>query len=119
MNKNKFTEIISEKVGRVDRMISGSKTGYHNSHPKNLVVFNSNIIVNGEKVWYGDIDLTISKTVLQTISVDENVDIYVLWEMDGRFENEEKPRINSPVAIYKSNGKIKYGDLINPKIYDL
>jgi hypothetical protein len=75
--------------------------------------------VNGEKVWYGDIDLTISKTALQTISVDENIDIYVLREMDGRFENEDKPRMDYPVAIYKSNGKIQYGELIEVERYDL
>ena len=118
MTHNNYTDILIKEIGMLSMMISGSKTGYHKMKPKNLPVFNSNIIINGEKVWYGDIDLSLSKVKLQTIAVNENVDIYVIYEHDGRFENEDKPLLDRPVAIYKRNGTVKYNEFVDIKKYN-
>nr|HPI82220.1 hypothetical protein [Candidatus Paceibacterota bacterium] len=41
------------------RMISGSKSGYRDRYPENLVVFNANIVTKKRgKVWHGDLDVT-------------------------------------------------------------
>lgn len=112
MIHNKYTDLIIEKVGRLDKMISGSKSWYIKNYRKNLFVFNSNIIINGEKVWYGDIDLSISKNDLQSIAKQENVDIYVLYESDGRFKYEDKPYLERPVAVYHGDGTINYIDYV-------
>ena len=43
------------------------------------------------KVWYGDLNLTEDYLVLREIAETLNTDLYVLWEMDGRFGKETKP----------------------------
>jgi len=108
MKHNDYSHIISDKIGIIGEMCGGSKTGYRNSNPDHLVVFNANIIVNGEKVWFGDIDISIHRISLQTIAVEENIDIYILREMDGRFEYEDDPQINKAVAVFYGDGKVKY-----------
>jgi hypothetical protein len=72
------------------RMISWSKSTYRQRNPDNEVYFNANIFVLGEgKVFYGDLDITKDKEVLETIAKTVGKDLYILREMDGRFENEE------------------------------
>jgi len=118
MKHNNYTDIIIEKVGRLDMMISGSKSRYCRQQPKNLVVFNANIIINKEKVWYGDLDLSISKNDLQSVAKQENVDLYVLFEQDGKFDKEDEPYMERPVAIYYKDGTILYSDWVELKKYE-
>jgi hypothetical protein len=71
------------------RMVSFSKSSYREKYPDNEVYFNANIFVLGEgKIWYGDVDVTKDMTSLQNIAREIGKDLYVLSEMDGRFENE-------------------------------
>ncbi len=91
-----------ETLGYHGKMISGSKSGYSSSKPKNLPVFNSNVIasLSGElvKIWHGDIDITLSIEKLKELSTHLDAEIYVLREMDARFENENNPRIENFVV---------------------
>ena len=74
------------------RMIGGSKTGYRNMHPDDLIIFNANVLMPGHgKVWYGDLNLTEDYLVLKDIAKSLNTTLYVLWESDGRFGEENKP----------------------------
>jgi hypothetical protein len=74
------------------RMIGGSKVDYHGEHPDDLIVFNANVLMPGYgKVWYGDLNLTEDYLVLKDIAKSLNSTLYVLWEMDGRFGEENKP----------------------------
>ena len=74
------------------RMIGGSKSGYINMHPDELIVFNANVLMPGYgKVWYGDLNLTEDYLVLKDIAKSLNSTLYVLWESDGRFGLEMKP----------------------------
>ena len=74
------------------RMIGGSKTGYSGQHPDDLIVFNANVLMSGYgKVWHGDLNLTEDYLVLQDIAKSLNTTLYVLWESDGRFGEEDKP----------------------------
>jgi hypothetical protein len=87
------------------RMIGGSKTGYRQKYPDNLVVFNANIVVKEHgKIWYGDLDLTKDYKILKQISERLNTVLYVLWEMDARFgeENNETSVLISK-AIWNTN----------------
>jgi hypothetical protein len=105
------TQLINEKVGWNGRMISASKSGYRERHPNNLAVFNSNICTKSEgKVWYGDIDLTESKDKLLEVAAEAGEDIYVLYEMDARFENEGAPIFNRAVAVFSPDGSVKLAD---------
>lgn len=72
------------------RMISRSKLTYRERNPDNEVYFNANIFILCEgKVFYGDLDVTKDREVLETIAKTIDKDLYILREMDGRFENEE------------------------------
>lgn len=75
------------------RLVGWSKTQYRRENPDNEVYFNANIFNNdGQKVWYGDLDLTVDGYKLQEIA-DKIGTLYVLWEHDGRFYNEA-PTLN-------------------------
>ena len=74
------------------RMLSGSKTGYTIERPNNLILFNANVLMKDiGKVWHGDLNLTADYSVLKDIAKSLNTTLYVLWESDGRFGEENKP----------------------------
>lgn len=71
------------------RMLSHSKSFYREQNPDNEVYFNSNIFVLGEgKIWYGDLDVTNDKDSLERIASSIGKDLFILREIDGRFDNE-------------------------------
>jgi len=72
------------------RMVSASKSAYRDAYPENDVLFNANIFILGKgKVWWGDIDLTRDWHTLEVIASTLGKSLFVLREMDGRFEWEE------------------------------
>ena len=74
------------------RMIGGSKTGYSSQHPDELIVFNANVLMpDYGKVWYGDLNLTEDYVILKSIAESLDTTLYILWESDGRFGEEDKP----------------------------
>lgn len=90
-------------VGHEGRMISGSKSGYRRWRPRNVAVFNANICtVEHGKVWHGDIDLTFDEPLLRSLAAALGTEIYLLYEMDARFETEHTPAINR--YLYKTDG---------------
>ena len=96
---------IAEKhLGMAGRMISFSKSGYSQKNPDNLVVFNSNVCIDEGNIWYGDLDVTLSYDSLSDLAKETGKTVYVLTESDGRFENEEKPRINLAVVKFHPEG---------------
>lgn len=110
-----------EILGYHGAMISGSKSGYMGSKPKNLPVFNSNIVAIVDekplKIWHGDIDITLSIEKLKKLSNSLGLVIYVLREMDARFGNENDPRIENFV-IKISGDEIVLGEFY-AEYYDL
>lgn len=82
----------------------GSKTRYKSKNPKNLVIFNANVCTDDGKIWWGDLDITKSEKNLVELAKTINKTIYVLYEMDGRFENEKQPRIDCFVYKADENG---------------
>jgi hypothetical protein len=100
-------EIFKENGLVMGRMLSGSKSFYNQQNPNNIVVFNSNVVVDGNKVWHGDLDITKDLDKLFKISKTLNKDLYILREMDARFENEGKPNINNYVAKFSPNETVK------------
>ena len=72
------------------RMISGSKSYYHSEHKDNLVVFNANIVIESRgKVWHGDLDVTLDYEKLEKVAEALEEPLYIMREMDARFENED------------------------------
>jgi hypothetical protein len=93
------TEIAEKHLGISGTMLSASKSGYSTKYPDHLVVFNGNLIVKGKKIWYGDIDVTLSKSKIDALGKELKSPVYVLREMDARFENEDKPLIEKAVYV--------------------
>ena len=88
----KIEEIFKSHGLSLARMVSFSKSEYRRANPANIVVFNANIFTESKgKVWWGDLDVTVSKEALQAVANEIGETIYVLREHDGRFENENLP----------------------------
>jgi hypothetical protein len=98
---------INRIIGPLGKLISYSKSAYCQRNPDNLVVFNSNVCTQSEKIWFGDLDITLEKEKLIELSKALNETIYVLSEMDGRFENEKSPKIERAKVSIFPNGEIK------------
>ena len=99
-----MTHYFIEENLNPGRLISFSKSEYRRQYPENQVYFNANIFVLGEgKVWYGDIDVTKDREMLESIAAKIGKDIFILREMDGRFENEN---LSDSEIISKSVCKI-------------
>lgn len=108
--KEKAIEIL----GMEGKMISGSKSGYYTRHPNNLALFNANLIVMESiptKIWYGDLDLTLSIDQLKELASELGVEIRVLREFDARFDYEEKPRVEAYVIRVEPNGLYELGPI--------
>jgi ABC-type molybdate transport system substrate-binding protein len=102
--KEPLYKIAEEHLGMRGKMISFSKSGYAQKNPDNLVVFNSNVCTDEGKVWYGDLDVTLSYDSLSDLAKETGKTVYVLTESDGRFENEETPLLNRAVVKFLSEG---------------
>jgi hypothetical protein len=55
------------------------------------------------KIWWGDLDLTFDHGKLLKASEKLEAALYVLYEMDGRFENNDDPIINRYIAKYDAS----------------
>ena len=85
------------------RMMSGSKR----HTPGHVEVYNANIFTReGGKVWFGDLDLTADADRLKEFAAEQGHELYVLHEMDGRFEYERKPRWDRAVARITPDGQM-------------
>lgn len=90
------------------RMISGSKSGYVQRNPNNLVVFNANLCTKEQgKIWYGDLDITKDEKALSVLAGLLGETVYVLREMDARFDNESSPKFDRAVAVFHTDGKVE------------
>lgn len=97
-------KIFTEEGLLMGRMIANSKSSYLEKFPENKVYFNANIFVLGEgKIWYGDLDLTRDSEKLGRIATFLGKDLFILKELDGRFENEN---IKDSEIIKRSLSKI-------------
>ena len=104
--KKNYSEVFTRHGFGPGRLISGSKSGYRQIFPNNLVVFNANILTKkGGKVWYGDLDVTLDFYSLKDVADELGEDLYILYESDARFGNENEPikkLIKKAVTIIKA-----------------
>jgi hypothetical protein len=114
----KDSEFAGIHLGLPGRMISGSKSGYRQRFPHNLTVFNANLCTESEKIWWGDIDLTFDYEKLEILANAIDKKIYVLYEMDGRFENEEKPRLDQATVVFSPDTPYEIGKRIRDYVND-
>jgi len=100
-------EQIVKKLGYYGVMLSGSKSWYRQKNPDNFVIFNANICTEKNKVWFGDIDITKSKETLVQLAQDLNEKLFILYEMDGRFDHEDAPLVKKAAIVFNPDGKFE------------
>ncbi len=93
---DKYEQAI-DILGFPGRMVSASKLDYSRQYPEHIVVFNSNVCTEDGKIWFGDIDVTLDEDKLKTLAEAIGKKVYVLYEMDGRFDNEDSPQLDNAV----------------------
>jgi hypothetical protein len=83
-----INNLMREQSLFMGRMISGGKQS-----PKGCrCVWNANLVSPTQgKVWYGDLNLTREGDKLKMVSIAAGETLYVLREMDCRFEHENDP----------------------------
>ena len=96
--------VILGTLGPVERLLSLSKGGYLEEHPGHAAVFNANVCLGPDKVWWGDIDLTDEEDRLVTLAVATGETVTLLYERDGRFRNEDEPLIENAVYSVTPSG---------------
>jgi len=103
--ENLYSEVVQDILGYPGKMISASKSSYARAFPDHIVIFNANLFAGGKKIWFGDLDISESIDSIKELSESIGEDVYVLFEMDGRFGNEENPNLDNAVVIVKPGGE--------------
>ena len=99
---------IEACLGVPGQMIGLSKSAYRDGHPLDVAVFNANICFEGGKVWWGDFDLTVDEGRLVQLAAQTGQTIYVLYESDGRFRNEDAPQLERAVYSVTASGHTRF-----------
>ena len=102
---------LTATLGPSGRMISWSKSGYSDAHPDHLAVFNANVALSpAVKVWHGDLDLTVDEPLLLDLARRTGRIVYVLYERDGRFQNERQPLVADAIfsATPSGHSRVQY-----------
>lgn len=99
---------LLETVGHEARMISYSKSGYHERHPDHVALFNANVCVDTGKIWWGDLDLTLDEPKLVDLAQRLGKTVYVLAEPHGRFEHEDAPLLDEAYYSVTLSGHSRF-----------
>jgi hypothetical protein len=118
VNRAITSRMAEHYLGHQAAMISYSKSGYRKEHPEHAVVFNSNVIIAGKKVWYGDFDLTIDEVKLVTLAQQLGEIVYLLYERDARFQYEDDPQVDRAIYSVTPTGHTKYGGQSGAEHYE-
>jgi hypothetical protein len=96
--------VIERHLGPHGRMITASKSGYSRRYPTHLTVYNADLLIDGEKRFWGDLDLTLDEPKLRAIAGElGGRDLHILYESDARFGNEAEPLLDR--YVYWTNGR--------------
>lgn len=113
---NYLKDLIESKLDKPGRLISGSKGRYSFYNPQNVTIFNANLYnADKEKLWFGDIDLSTQDfEILKEVAIESGKFLFVLSEMDGRFEKENNPDLESAMYCFTPTGSFQ----ISPQLQD-
>ena len=95
-------------LGRADRLISHSKSGYTRRNPDHLVVYNANVCLRARKLWHGDLDLTLEEPSLLALAAELCETVYVLTERDARVANGAGPPLERARYSVTADGHTRF-----------
>lgn len=102
---------MEQKLGLSGTLLSSSKSYYKKQFPNHLILFNSNIftIWNGlkTKIWWGDLNVNLSKDTLLSLSKEFNLPLHCLYESDGRWISPGNVDLDRAAAVLYPTGEIK------------
>jgi hypothetical protein len=85
--------LLSLIFGMCGQILNGSKSDSN-------IVYNANIIIGKKKHWFGDFRKQWEHKLFE-VSKLIGEDVYLLREMDARFDNENNPKIENAVFSFK------------------
>lgn len=97
----KLNESTTKLLGPVGKVLSATKKIVTGGE-----IFNANVCTDKGKIWYGDVDYKRQAAKLQALANELKTKVYVLREMDARFESEDNPRLDSAVAVFEPKIKL-------------
>jgi hypothetical protein len=89
-------------------MIATSKRRYRRAHPGSAAVFNANVVAGHSKIWFGDLDLALDECKLVELARRIDQSVAVLSEYDGRFRNEDSPRLERALYAVTPDGRVEH-----------
>ena len=104
------TETAETILGFPGALISWSKSDYMDRNPNNIVIFNANVCTKEGKIWFGDLDITLDIHKLIKLAKSLNTEVYVLYEMDDRFDTENSPLLDKYIIKINLDGTYKLSD---------
>lgn len=89
-------EALEQHVGYSGRMLSGSKSAYHDAHPDHTVFFNA-CVFNGKftQVWHGDVDVTAESDKMQAAADASGQTLYLTREHRYRWDGLDKKSLKA------------------------
>lgn len=88
-----------EILGYMGKMLSASKTDYSKKHSKSTVFFNGNVYdSDGQKIWYGDIDLTRENKKIERLAKVLGESIYVTAEQPFRWSAQTRETLEEAIT---------------------
>lgn len=109
--------VIEQHLGPHGRMIAASKSSYDRRYPTHLTLFNANLLINAEKRWWGDLDLSVDEPKLRAIARElAGCGLHILYELDARFRSEHEPRLDQ--YVYWTNGRNRRLGLETERYYE-
>jgi hypothetical protein len=86
-----INEIFNNHGFHCGRMISGSKSGYRERHPKNDVIFNARIFTPKHgNVFWGDLDITLDSNELQMVCNELGEEMIITTESVSWYAEDKK-----------------------------
>ena len=90
-NSEEIEQLFNSYGFYCGRMISGSKSGYRERHPKNDIVFNARIYTPKHgNVFWGDLDITIDGEKLQEVCNQLGEEMIITYESVSWYAEDKK-----------------------------
>lgn len=106
-----FVALATEVGLPLSRLVSLSKSGFLRRHPQHAVVFNATLAnAAGERLWWGDVDLTVDKEALFELAERAGFDLFLYYEGDSRRGFVKTIDRSNAVAVFHPDGTLTLGD---------